>query len=106
MAAIERLLPRHWDGRRLMRFLAGLALLAASFLAPAPAMAAAPAPASSVVSTTVEAPASAIDQAPAVVDAPVAAPVEAKPAAVTVEAGTFADSECQRAFGSRAPPRS
>lgn len=31
MAIVERLLPRHWDGRRLLQFLAGLALLAMSF---------------------------------------------------------------------------
>ena len=105
MAFVDRLLPRQWDGRRLLRFLAGLALLAASFLSPAPTATAAPAPASSVVGRAVEAPATVIDQVPAVVDEPVAAPVEGRPAAVTVEAGTFADSECQRAFGSRAPPR-
>ena len=88
-----------------MRFLAGLALLAASFLAPAQAAAAAPAPAPAVVSRSIEAQATVIDQTPAVAVEPiVAAPVEAKPAAVTVEAGTFADSECRRAFGSRAPP--
>ena len=206
MAFVDRLLPHQWDGRRLLRFLAGLALLAASFLTPspavctapaavgpapspvvaaapaslpsAPAVAAAPVPAGlafapaptgllfapapagrafapapaglpfapapagrasapalaglpflpapdglasvsalaglaspsavsvgSVVGRAVEGPATAIDQVPAVVDEPVAAPVEVRPAAVTVEAGTFADSECQRAFGSRAPPR-
>jgi hypothetical protein len=31
VAIVERLLPRHWDGRRLLQFLAGLALLAMSF---------------------------------------------------------------------------
>ena len=33
MAFIERLLPRNWDARRLMSFLAGLALIALSFTA-------------------------------------------------------------------------
>ncbi|BFU43618.1 hypothetical protein [Krasilnikovia sp. MM14-A1004] len=44
MAVVARLLPRHWDGRRLLRFLTGLALLALAFTgridahaAPAPA---------------------------------------------------------------------
>ncbi|GAB1693204.1 hypothetical protein [Krasilnikovia sp. M28-CT-15] len=31
MAVVARLLPRHWDGCRLLRFLTGLALLALAF---------------------------------------------------------------------------
>jgi hypothetical protein len=34
VAEVARLLPRHWDGRRLLRFLTGLALLALAFAAP------------------------------------------------------------------------
>ena len=55
MAVVARILPRHWDGRRLLRFLTGLALIALAFavrvdgpaaasaaLGPAPAAASAP----------------------------------------------------------------
>lgn len=34
MAEVARAHPRHWDGRRLLRFLTGLALLALAFAAP------------------------------------------------------------------------
>ncbi|MET0422487.1 MAG: hypothetical protein ABW046_01340 [Actinoplanes sp.] len=33
MTAVARVLPREWDGRRLLRFLTGLALLALAFTA-------------------------------------------------------------------------
>lgn len=35
MATVARLLPRHWDGRRLLQFLTGLALIALAFMVPA-----------------------------------------------------------------------
>ncbi|RSM43093.1 hypothetical protein DMB66_53825 [Actinoplanes sp. ATCC 53533] len=35
MATVARLLPRHWDGRRLLQFLTGLALIALAFAVPA-----------------------------------------------------------------------
>ena len=62
MALLARLLPRDWDGRRLLQFLTGLGLLALAFAAPAAPVAAAgaPAPAPVVVSQAgpvVEAPA-------------------------------------------------
>jgi hypothetical protein len=56
VAVARRLLPRHWDGHRLLQFLTGLALLALTFggaAVPAAPPPAAPAP----VTTTVEAPA-------------------------------------------------
>lgn len=34
MAIVARLLPRHWDGRRLLQFLTGLALIALAFAVP------------------------------------------------------------------------
>lgn len=34
MAVVARLLPRHWDGRRLLQFLTGLALIAMAFAVP------------------------------------------------------------------------
>jgi hypothetical protein len=114
VAVVRRLLPRHWDGHRLLQFLTGLALLALTFggsAVPATPVPAAPAP----VTTTVEAPAE----------------TAAKPAVHGVQspAGRTADpsDECQhdasqarvvqpvddaaalagatqRAHGSRAPP--
>jgi hypothetical protein len=49
------LLPRDWDGRRLLRFLTGLAMLALAFTAPAPAMPATePAPVATVVAAANE----------------------------------------------------
>jgi hypothetical protein len=63
VALLTRLLPRDWDGRRLLQFLTGLALLALAFAAPiAPAaapVAAAPVTAPVAVSRAVEAPAAA-----------------------------------------------
>jgi hypothetical protein len=35
VAIVARLLPRHWDGRRLLQFLTGLALIALAFAVPA-----------------------------------------------------------------------
>jgi hypothetical protein len=120
VAIVERLLPRYWDGRRLLRFLTGLALLALAFAARVDAVAAppAPAPATSVVSTTVDAPPAAgvteTDRSVATVAAPlstVAAPLtgpvdsRVAPAAVVVEPGTFAAGVDQSAYGSRGPPR-
>ena len=57
MAIVARLLPRHWDGRRLLQFLTGLALIALAFAVPA-ALGPADGPAESPVTiiTTVDAP--------------------------------------------------
>jgi hypothetical protein len=118
VAFVERLLPRHWDGRRLLQFLTGLALLALAFAMPGAAVAtpASPAPVSAVVSTSAaataedQAAASAAqsDQAAATVDVLLTGPsgVAFVPvAAVPVETRAFADSESQGAWGSRGPPR-
>jgi hypothetical protein len=113
VAIVERLLPRYWDGRRLLRFLAGLALLALAFAVRFDAVATppAPAPASSVVSTTVDAPPAAsvteTDQSAATVDAPLTGPVDSgvAPATVVVEPVPFAAGVDQPAYGSRGPPR-
>ena len=42
---MTHVLPRHWDGRRLLRFFTGLAMLALAFTAPAVFDAAPPVPA-------------------------------------------------------------
>jgi hypothetical protein len=58
VTAVTRVLPRFWDGRRLLRFLTGLAMLTLAFTVhvtpPAPALPAAPAAA---VATSPAAPA-------------------------------------------------
>jgi hypothetical protein len=111
VAIVERLLPRYWDGRRLLRFLAGLALLALAFAVRVDAVATPPAPATAVVSTTVDAPPAAsvteTDQSPATVDVPLTGPVDTRvaPAAVVLEPVTFAAGVDQPAYGSRGPPR-
>jgi hypothetical protein len=56
VAAVARILPRFWDGRRLLQFLTGLALIAVAFAIPALAGPPATAPPPATV-TTVDAPA-------------------------------------------------
>jgi hypothetical protein len=58
VATVARLLPRYWDGRRLLQFLAGLALIALAFALPS-VLSPAEAPAESPVTiiTTVDTPA-------------------------------------------------
>jgi hypothetical protein len=60
-------LPRNWDGPRLLRFLAGLAMLALAFTTPAPAALEAPAPVSVVAAgnTVTETSVAVSDPAPA-----------------------------------------
>jgi hypothetical protein len=66
---VARLLPRHWDGRRLLRFLTGLAMLALAFTTPA-------------VQTPAAMPATA--EVPATVAMPATAEMPATPATVAV----------------------
>jgi hypothetical protein len=58
VTAVARLLPRHWDGRRLLRFLTGLALIALAFTATALAASPAAEPAEPAITiiTTVDTP--------------------------------------------------
>jgi hypothetical protein len=57
VTTVARLLPRHWDGRRLLQFLTGLALIALAFAVPALLNPAAPpADAPVTVITTVDTP--------------------------------------------------
>jgi len=56
VAAVARILPRFWDGRRLLQFLTGLALIAVAFAVPALAGPPATVPPPATV-TTVDAPA-------------------------------------------------
>jgi hypothetical protein len=55
VAAVVRVLPRHWDGRRLLRFLTGLAMLALAFAAPPLSSVAPAAPVPAVSSVRLEA---------------------------------------------------
>ncbi|MGW4940366.1 hypothetical protein ACWEOZ_02080 [Actinoplanes sp. NPDC004185] len=58
MATVARLLPRYWDGRRLLQFLAGLALIALAFALPSVlSPAETPADAPVTIVTTVDTPA-------------------------------------------------
>jgi len=79
VTAVTRVLPRFWDGRRLLRFLTGLAMLTLAFTVhvtpPAPALPASPAAA---VATSPAAPAQAATQ-------PAAQPAPALPALPPVE---------------------
>ncbi|GIE92860.1 hypothetical protein Ari01nite_03250 [Paractinoplanes rishiriensis] len=60
------MLPRDWDGHRLLRFLAGLAMLALAFSAPAmPAVAAEPVAIVSMAETVDETPVTLSESAPA-----------------------------------------
>jgi hypothetical protein len=111
VAVARRLLPRHWDGHRLLRFLTGLALLALTFggaTVPAAPPPAAPAP----VTTTVEAP-------PAAPAAPEVQPATSQTVdksdecrhdasrarvAQPVDDTAALAGATQRAYGSRAPP--
>jgi hypothetical protein len=80
VAAVARILPRFWDGRRLLQFLTGLALIAVAFAVPALAGPPATAPPPTTV-TTVDAPAAG-EIAPA---------SESAEAGVTDEQGSIAD---------------
>jgi hypothetical protein len=109
VTAVVRMLPRHWDGQRLLRFLAGLALLALAFL-PRPDVALATAPAAPVSSVTMSvtpaaAPAEAADELPT---RSVETAVYTATAGTTpVEAGRVVapESAHRAAYGSRAPPQ-
>jgi hypothetical protein len=108
--AVARLLPRLWDAPRLMRFLAGLALMALAFAAyTGLTVPAAPVVAETSVTTTVDVPA-----APAVPatgeEQAVVTPVADVPAAGDDEpARAVGDrvpvAPAGSAYGSRAPPR-
>lgn len=132
MATVERLLPRHWDGRRLLQFLTGLALIALAFALPALLTSGGPAAGAPLtVITTVDSPA--LD-GPPLIEAPAGSTAQADdrtrpPAAagsgtvgalgsagITVvlrhdgrricdEAAVAGDSATRRAHGERGPPR-
>ncbi|PRY27719.1 hypothetical protein [Pseudosporangium ferrugineum] len=116
MADVARLLPRLWDGRRLLQFLAGLALIALAFAAPA--LAAAPEPqAPAVVVTTVDAPlsGSAADRiaepTPAAAGAPAESPATVVLSVDRTATGPLCDrddrhpgSVAQRPHAGRGPP--
>jgi hypothetical protein len=109
VAVARRLLPRHWDGHRLLQFLTGLALLALTFGgATVPAAPAAPAP----VTTTVEAPpaAPAAPEVQAATSQTVDKSDECRHDASRARVAQPVDDTAalagatQRAHGSRAPP--
>ena len=112
MAAVQRILPRHWDGRRLLRFLTGLALLALAFTLPAQVAPVPAAPPAAAVSSASPADAAATADAPPTADAAVparaaeavAAEMPTAGAAVRVEAIAMLAGISAHAHGSRGPP--
>jgi hypothetical protein len=107
--ALARVLPRLWDAPRLMRFLAGLALLALAFAAQAgltsPAPVAPDAPATAVV-TTVDVPANpaAVSEQPAEIAPIVEIPRITVDEPVPVVDAVVPAHRPWRAHGSRGPP--
>ncbi|MET3430121.1 hypothetical protein BJ973_009333 [Actinoplanes tereljensis] len=103
MTAVARVLPRNWDGHRLLRFLAGLAMLALAFTSPVPATPMAPpaavtAEASTTVAVSESAPApSAVRVLPAPRPTPAVAIIVLVSLVVLVGVST-------RIRGERAPP--
>jgi hypothetical protein len=92
VTTVARLLPRHWDGRRLLQFLTGLALIALAFAVPALLNPAAPpADAPVTVITTVDTPVApglpVIDLPAPAAAADTAAPGDA-PAGLALDAGS------------------
>jgi hypothetical protein len=105
VADVARLLPRHWDGQRLLRFLLGLAMLALAFAAHAGLTDTAPSTPSApdtAVTTTVDVPAPATADLPAPADLPV--PDLAVFADVPASADAVLAGGTPATYGSRAPP--
>jgi hypothetical protein len=75
---VAHVLPRHWDGRRLLRFFTGLAMLALAFTVPAAVEAAPPVP--SVI--TASAQSGVVLEAAADLPAAIERPMPAAPATV------------------------
>lgn len=103
VTAVTRVLPRHWDGRRLLRFLTGLAMLALAFTVhvtpPAPALPAAP-PAAVASSVSPTAPQTVAAEPVAALPAlPPATPVVISAAVLVLVAGRLLSVR-----GERAPP--
>jgi hypothetical protein len=96
VGGVARLLPRHWDGRRLLRFLTGLALLALAFAVPA-AAAPTPAPAAITATVTVDAPTATAELA---VRQAEPATEQAEPATEQAESPKQAGSSTQTGSGS------
>ena len=90
VSALVHVLPRYWDGRRLLRFLTGLAMLALAFTADVPA--APPAVVAAPPAVAVAAPAPAAFEPPAPAQAAAPAPAQAAPA-TPVAAGRCGSGE-------------
>jgi hypothetical protein len=89
VTAVRRLHPRHWDGRRLLQFLTGLALLALAFGTPAASTAPGAPPAMVQASGAGSAAATTVQVRPAasVADTATIAAIERAPAAVPAARG-------------------
>lgn len=106
---MTRVLPRYWDGHRLLRFLAGLAMLALAFTAPAFAGTSTPVPVPESVAVREVSPEPVTQSesvpAPSAVRV-VAAPRPAEILAVRLAGAAVAvlSGRAVRAPGERAPP--
>jgi hypothetical protein len=109
VAVVARILPRHWDGHRLLQFLTGLALIALSFAVRVDGPTATPATVSAAPAAAVV---GAVHTEPAEVDSDQAVrrPTATGPADVTLPAAAVAPvttapvGDIPPAYGSRAPP--
>ena len=100
-------LPSDWDTRRLLRFLAGLAMLACAFAGPAATVPAAVAPSPAVTTASAEASVTLSESVSAPSSVRVAAgPLPAEAPATIVVAGLFTVliAAALRVRGQRAPP--
>jgi len=106
--AADRVLPRNWDGRRLLRFLTGLALLALAFTFRVDAVTPAAPPSAVVSSAGVSRTAASPAAASAAPAPPPAAPsvtdLGRSAGVLTVPVVAAPDGLPARAYGSRAPP--
>ena len=99
------MLPRHWDGSRLLRFLAGLAMLALAFTAHPPAAEPA-APAAAVVAPAPVRAAPAAAEPESAIAAPPTIPALPAPAPTAIITGSLVllAGVALRVRASRAPP--
>ncbi|GAA2499471.1 hypothetical protein [Winogradskya humida] len=106
MAAVARLLPRYWDGRRLLQFLAGMALIALAFAIPT-LTAPETVPEPPAVVTVVDAPTATTDLSDRIVQPePLADTLDEDVLEVSpIDAGTVIPGGLRpNAFAGRAPP--
>jgi hypothetical protein len=109
---VAHVLPRHWDGRRLLHFFAGLAMLALAWIAPAALEASPPVPAvitasaqsGVVLETALEIPADISADISARIEQPMPATPVAVPLIIVAAAILVPPGLALRVRAERAPP--